>query len=107
MTKFYCSLLKKSGVKIYLYRDGFVHSKTMICDGKLAFAGTVNLDYRSFVHHFECGIIFTDEKAVGQVKDDFDNLFETECTPADDKSLKLNVLEKAGKIIMDPFAPLF
>lgn len=107
MTKFYCSLLKKSGVKIYLYRDGFVHSKTMICDGKLAFAGTVNLDYRSFVHHFECGIIFTDEKAVGQVKDDFDNLFNAECTPADDKSLKLNVLEKAGKIIMDPFAPLF
>lgn len=46
--------LVKNGVKIYEYKPGFVHSKVMVCDGEKAVVGTINLDYRSLYHHFEC-----------------------------------------------------
>lgn len=106
MTKYYCSKLLDAGVKIYLYRDGFVHSKTMLCDGELAFSGTVNLDFRSFVHHFECGIMFTNKDAVATIREDFDELFEKQCVIADKATLKLRWYESLAKLIITPFSPL-
>ena len=47
--------LLKAGVNIYLYTPGFNHMKTMLSDDALAFVGTINYDFRSLVHHFECG----------------------------------------------------
>ena len=49
----YKSLLE-SGVKIYEYTPGFVHAKVFVCDDREAVVGTINLDYRSLYHHFEC-----------------------------------------------------
>lgn len=51
----YRSLLK-NGVKIYEYTPGFVHAKTMVTDDKLAVIGTINLDFRSYYLHYECGV---------------------------------------------------
>ncbi|MDV3674247.1 cardiolipin synthase [Elizabethkingia anophelis] len=45
--------LLQRGVKIYLYRKGFIHAKTITIDDKLAYIGTVNLDFRSFYINFE------------------------------------------------------
>ena len=78
----------------------------MICDGTLAFAGTVNLDFRSFVHHFECGMVFTEPAALKAIDENFEMLFDTQCLPADKKALKLKWYEYIGKVIMTPFAPL-
>lgn len=47
--------LTNSGVKVYEYIPGFVHAKVFLCDDLHAVVGTVNLDYRSLRHHFECG----------------------------------------------------
>ena len=46
--------LIRSGVKVYEYKPGFVHAKVMVSDGEKAVVGTINLDYRSLYHHFEC-----------------------------------------------------
>ena len=46
----------EAGVKIYEYTPGFVHAKVFVSDDCKAVVGTINLDYRSFVHHFECGV---------------------------------------------------
>lgn len=51
-TMSYIDELMASGIKIYLY-DGFIHSKTMVTDDKLATIGTTNIDIRSFQLHFE------------------------------------------------------
>ncbi|MGY3765974.1 cardiolipin synthase [Vagococcus vulneris] len=48
--------LIESGVKIFEYTPGFIHSKTFIVDEEYATVGTVNLDYRSLFLHFECGV---------------------------------------------------
>lgn len=106
MTKHNCGKLLKAGVKIYLYRDGFIHSKTMLCDDSIAFSGTVNLDFRSLVHHFECGILFTSKDAITSVSYDFDELFAQESVIADSKTLKLKGHETLLKWFVTPFSPL-
>jgi cardiolipin synthase len=45
--------LLQRGVKVYLYKKGFLHSKTISIDENLAFVGTVNMDTRSFLLNFE------------------------------------------------------
>ena len=69
---FYPELLR-SGIKVYEYTPGFVHAKTFASDDISATVGTINLDYRSFYHHFECGAYFYDNKVVGKVEEDFQN----------------------------------
>lgn len=52
------------GVEIFLYRKGFVHAKTMVCDGCLSVIGTANLDSRSFDLNFEVnGIVYNNDFA--------------------------------------------
>jgi cardiolipin synthase len=55
VAKTYYKRLIEAGVQIYEYTPGFVHAKVFVSDNDTATVGTVNLDYRSFFHHFECG----------------------------------------------------
>ena len=66
----YKSLLE-SGVKIYEYSPGFVHAKVFVCDDKEAVVGTINLDYRSLYHHFECATYMYGTGCIAQIKEDF------------------------------------
>lgn len=59
------------GVKIYEYTPGFIHAKTMVCDDKFAICGTINLDYRSFVHHFENAVWMYQVPCIADIKADF------------------------------------
>lgn len=59
------------GVKIYEYTPGFIHSKTFVADDKVAIVGTVNMDYRSYYLHYECGVWFYKSKVVMDVKQDY------------------------------------
>ncbi|MDV4152195.1 cardiolipin synthase [Clostridium sp. AL.422] len=52
--------LLECGVKIYRYEKGFIHSKTIVADGKVASIGTANLDIRSFQLNFEVNAIIFD-----------------------------------------------
>ena len=72
---FYPELLR-AGVRVYEYTPGFVHAKVFVSDDSCATVGTVNLDYRSFYHHFECGAYFYDNQVVGKVEEDFEKTLE-------------------------------
>lgn len=52
--------LLTAGVEIYLYRKGFIHAKTVVCDGQLSIIGTANMDHRSFELNFEVNSIIYD-----------------------------------------------
>ncbi len=52
-SRFYFPDLVEAGVKIYLYKKGFVHAKTVVADSCLSVIGTANLDVRSFDLNFE------------------------------------------------------
>lgn len=58
VTKSNYDVLIKSGVKIYEYEPGFVHSKTLVADDEVCIVGTTNMDFRSYYLHFECSILF-------------------------------------------------
>ena len=57
VTRSHYKPLLEAGVRIFEYTPGFIHAKCLVCDGEAAFVGTVNMDYRSLVHHFECGAV--------------------------------------------------
>ena len=99
----------KSGVKIYEYGEGFMHAKTLVSDDRVAVVGTVNLDYRSFVHHYECGAIFygdKDSKLISDVKNDFLSTAAACGILQNKETAKLNFFQKALKVIIGLFAPL-
>ena len=69
----YKSLLE-SGVKIYEYTPGFVHAKVCVSDALEAVVGTINLDYRSLYHHFECATYLYDADCVSAIEADFQDV---------------------------------
>jgi len=52
-SKFYFRELLQAGVKIFMYKKGFVHAKTVVADTNLSVVGTANMDIRSFDLNFE------------------------------------------------------
>ena len=63
--------LIEGGVKIYEYTPGFIHAKTFVSDDQVGVVGTINLDYRSLVHHYECATWMLRTQAISQLHDDF------------------------------------
>lgn len=65
----YYAEMQAAGVKLYRYRDGFMHQKVMLIDEQLAAIGTVNLDNRSFQLNFEISAFLLDSAVVSAVHD--------------------------------------
>lgn len=61
----------KAGVKVFLYKAGFNHSKLLVSDDAVATIGSTNVDFRSFENAFESNAFFYDESIAKEVKDIF------------------------------------
>ena len=60
--------------------------KSAIADEELAFVGTINFDFRSLVHHFECGTILYKCNCMNEIVADFKQMVEvSEEVPTDFK----------------------
>ncbi|MDF3000621.1 MAG: phospholipase D/transphosphatidylase [Bacillota bacterium] len=70
----YYSALIESGVKIYEYEPGFIHSKTFVVDGCFGVVGTINMDYRSLYLHFECGVWMYQCSCLADMVKDFEDI---------------------------------
>ena len=58
-TRSYLKELLQAGVKVYMYRAGFLHAKTFVSDDILSCVGSANLDFRSFDYNFEiCAYVY-------------------------------------------------
>ncbi len=63
-TMSYISELLEAGIKIYLFKKGFNHSKVISIDGQMSIVGSANMDMRSFEHNFEVmAAIYNTERA--------------------------------------------
>ena len=76
VTRSFYNALVVNGIRIYEYTPGFCHCKMSVCDDAVATCGTINLDYRSLYHHFENGCFMADSHVVGDIKKDFEKMFE-------------------------------
>lgn len=64
--------LLEAGVKIYEYTPGFVHAKVFVSDDCKAVVGTINLDYRSLYHHYECAAYMYQTECIADIERDFE-----------------------------------
>ena len=76
----YFDQLMAHDVKIYTFTPGLVHGKTVLTDREAAFVGSVNMDYRSFQLHFECGEVFYGTPAIETLLEDMDTTM-ARCAP--------------------------
>ena len=60
--------LLPAGIRIYRYRDGFLHQKVFLMDDRLAGVGTANFDNRSFRLNFEITALVHDPGFCAEVE---------------------------------------
>ena len=60
-----------AGIKMYLYRKGYMHAKTLVIDDSLVTIGSTNLDFRGFEQDFEINAFMYDENLARQQHDLF------------------------------------
>ncbi|MBP5242860.1 MAG: cardiolipin synthase [Clostridia bacterium] len=105
VTKANYSPLINAGVKIYEYTPGFIHAKTFVSDDKFATVTTINLDYRSLVHHFECGMWMYNTPTVAKVKEDLLNTI-AQSEEITVKAAKLNPMQLFLRSLVQLLTPL-
>ncbi len=91
LAKSHYSSLLEAGVKIYEYTPGFLHAKTVVSDSNEAVVGTINFDYRSLYHHFECAVYMYNTPCIEDIVKDFRETLEksSQVTPKSIKKEKL------------------
>ncbi len=72
LAKSHYPALVEAGVQIYEYTPGFVHAKVVVADDREAVVGTINFDYRSLYHHFECAAYLYGVPCIAEIVRDFD-----------------------------------
>ena len=83
-SRFYFKNLLQAGVRIFLYRKGFVHAKTVVADSMLSVVGTANMDIRSFDLNFEImSVIYGKEFA-----DELEGVFMKDLEECDEFTLE-------------------
>ena len=96
----------KTGVKVYLYQKGFLHSKLMIFDDSLTLIGSANFDNRSFEQNFEVEAFIYD----GTVAAEANDIFTEDQRDAEQVSLrewmKRPRMKRFAESLLRLFAPL-
>ena len=105
-TTSFFKVLHDSGVNIYKYTKGFVHSKVFLSDDIRAIVGTINMDYRSLYLHFENGIYMEKVNVLKDIKEDFENTFK-DSKKLEDKDIKTGFIKSIWQAILRLFAPMF
>jgi len=106
VTRSYYRILMESGVKIYEYTPGFIHSKTFVVDNEYAVVGTINMDYRSLYLHFECGVWMFRTEAIKLMTADFMGTLAM-CEAITIETIQQTFwLRRLGRFILRIFAPL-
>lgn len=91
------------GVRIYLYRGGLLHTKSIMVDGSMSMFGTVNLDMRSLWLNYEIALFVYDEEFAKELHDlqqtyieDADEVDEAQWTS---RSTRERFLENAIRLV--------
>ncbi len=106
VSRAYYQPLIEAGVRIYEYTPGFIHAKGFLVDGEYATVGSVNMDFRSFYLHFECGVWMYRTSCIADIQKDFERTLAVsqEITLAQCKAVPW--LVRLGRSVLRVFAPL-
>ena len=105
MTRSFYKRLTEAGVKIYEYEPGFIHAKSYLADDAYAMIGTINLDYRSLVHHFENGVWMYRCDAIRDLKADLEETLAKSILITREQQ-KTSLLKSAIRAVVRTVAPM-
>ncbi len=95
-----------AGVRIYEYTPGFVHAKVFLSDDSQSVVGTVNLDYRSLYHHFECGAYLYGGKVLADIRQDFAGTMAASQEVTAEEVKKQSIFYRLLGLLLKVVAPL-
>ena len=107
MTENNLKILIDSGVKIYKFKEGFNHAKTIVVDDKYSVIGTINTDYRSMFLHFECGNLLINTPSVREIEKDFLETLDKSVEIKKEDLSKMNPFKRIIGFFLSIFSPLF
>lgn len=105
MTRSYYKRLMDAGVRIYEFEPGFVHAKVYLSDDKVGIVGTINLDYRSLVHHFENGVWLYKHNVLTEIKNDMENTMSNSIEVTDGL-IKNTLLQRFIRTVVRAISPM-
>ena len=95
--------LLKAGARIFIYDNGFLHTKQIVVDDEVSTVGTANIDVRSFKLNFEVNAFIYDRDKSHELAELFeqDLLLSTELTlkKYNDRSIMIKVKESIANLI--------
>lgn len=95
--------LQDKGIEILEYDPGFIHAKQMLVDNQFAIVGTINFDYRSLIHHYECGVLMYNTNCIADIQKDFEQIFAQSVNMA---GFKQNFFTRLMCALVKLFTPL-
>lgn len=102
----YFRTLLESGVRIFKYRKGFLHSKMIVADGEIATIGTCNMDIRSFHINFEVNTVIYDTAIASVLVDQYNSDLE-KCEEITLQTLKRqSIFRKVRNNLLRVFSPI-
>ncbi len=104
-TCFYVGDLLRSGARIFIYRNGFLHAKNICVDGEVASVGSANFDMRSFYLNFEINAFIYDAEEVYKLE----SIFEEDMADCEElteeaynsRPLKMKLKESFSRLLSD------
>lgn len=106
MTRSNYEQLTKSGVRVFEYTPGFIHSKIFISDDNMAVVGTINMDYRSLYLHFENAVLICRSSVLKDIYEDFIETQEKCHEFSYEECRAIPLYKKLGRGLLKVFAPL-
>lgn len=100
LAKTHYKKLLDAGVKVYEYTPGFVHAKVFVSDDVKSVVGSINMDYRSLYHHFECATYMYGTRCIEDIKSDYKDTL-AKCQQVTYESIKNDkwYIKLIGKVI--------
>lgn len=106
MSRSFYPILLRAGVKIYEYLPGFIHAKSVLCDDRIAYVGSCNLDYRSFYLHYECGAVLYGCDSIADMKADYERTLGCCREITYEMANDVSPVTRAARSLLRLFAPL-
>lgn len=98
----YYEELLENKVRIFFYKKGFIHAKTMLIDDQFSSVGTANMDVRSQELNFEVNALIFDQKINGKLQD----LFHEDMNDCEEISLESWRKRPKSKVFFEHLARL-
>ena len=91
---------------MFEWQPGFVHSKVMVSDSEKAIVGSINFDYRSLYHHFECGVYCYRTPCIEEIERDFEATFQDCVEFTEDRLHRVSLFERGCGAVLKVLSPL-